>query len=490
MTPSTDPYRTLGLEVGASPGEIKRAYRRLAKAYHPDNAGERALPRFLAIQAAYERLTDAPLGSTGRGPRKAAEPRSSADGPAAPPPGRSWRAEAERARATREASRRRTNRTSGRSPGAEPGPSGGPPGPGPGARPGPPPGARPAGTGGATDRPGRSTSRRAKPKATIGSTSYDGTENEPFEPGWSGATWYGAASGTYWTINPKEYADPRKHGPEYLARARRNRAEEAGGDDAPSQPARPAKAPPAEAEATGPTPDQASPPTDGKPARPARPAPASTRGTQSARPPSARPQPGQPQPGQPQTGRSETGPASPGDVPRPAARPTPAPSPAREPTAGSVAGPPARPSLELSWVKPGRVLGSWRGRILLAALAWFPIGLAIFGIHGQLTGCAQFLAQCTDAVGWSVWIPQLVVFGLLLLSPRLSWIGGSASLGLLIVAVPLAGLLTSISGGRPPSSGAAELLVGAMSLGWLAGVGLALSGRIPLPPWRSRTMRQ
>ena len=28
-------------------------------------------------------------------------------------------------------------------------------------------------------------------------------------------------SGTYWTINPREYADPRKHGPEYLARARR-----------------------------------------------------------------------------------------------------------------------------------------------------------------------------------------------------------------------------------------------------------------------------
>jgi hypothetical protein len=25
-------------------------------------------------------------------------------------------------------------------------------------------------------------------------------------------------SGTYWTVNPKEYADPRKHGPEYTAR--------------------------------------------------------------------------------------------------------------------------------------------------------------------------------------------------------------------------------------------------------------------------------
>jgi len=46
-------------------------------------------------------------------------------------------------------------------------------------------------------------------------------EDEPFEPDWSGGTWYGASSGTYWTLNPKEYADPRKHGPEYQRRARR-----------------------------------------------------------------------------------------------------------------------------------------------------------------------------------------------------------------------------------------------------------------------------
>ncbi len=486
MTPSTDPYRTLGLEAGASLAEVKRAYRRLAKAYHPDNAGERALPRFLAIQAAYERLTDAPPGGTGRSPRKAAEPRPPAGGPAAPPPGRSWRAEAERARATREAYRRRTNRTSSRTPGAEPGTGGG--APGPGTRSGTAAAGGPAGGGGPTDRPGRSAGRRAKPKATIGSTSYDGTENEPFEPGWSGATWYGAASGTYWTINPKEYADPRKHGPEYLARARRNRADEGGGGEAPGPAASPAagpadgpaKAPPGGAPA-GPNPDPTSPPAEGGPAQAAR---AQAPGPEPARPGTARPQPGRP----------AAGPVSPGDVPRAATgtppRAAPAPVPAREPASGSVAGSSARPRLDLDWVNPGRVFRSWRGRILLAALAWFPVGLAIFGIHGQLTGCAQYLAQCTEAVGWSVWIPQLVVFGLLLLSPRLSWIGASASLGLLIVAVPLAGLLTSVSGGRPPSSGTAGLLVAAMSVGWLAGVGLALSGRIPLPAWRSRTMRQ
>jgi hypothetical protein len=488
MTPSTDPYRTLGLEAGASLAEVKRAYRRLAKAYHPDNAGERALPRFLAIQAAYERLTDASPGGIGRSPRKAAESRPPAAGPAAPPPGRSWRAEAERARATREAYRRRTNRTSSRAPGTEPGAGAGATGSGPR----PAAGGGPAGARGPTDRPGRSTGRRAKPKATIGSTSYDGTENEPFEPGWSGATWYGAASGTYWTINPKEYADPRKHGPEYLARAHRNRTDEGGPGEAPGQPSGPGTASPGGAPA-GPNPGPTSQPAEDGSAQAAG---AQASRTESARPGTARPQPG----------RSAAGPVSPGDVPRQAAgkaagtatgtatgtpaRPSTAPAPAREPASGSVAGGPVRPSLDLDWVNPRRVFRSWRGRILLAALAWFPVGLAIFGIHGQLTGCAQYLAQCTEAVGWSVWIPQLVVFGLLLLSPRLSWIGASASLGLLIVAVPLAGLLTSVSGGRPPSSGTAGLLVAAMSAGWLAGVGLALSGRIPLPPWRSRTMRQ
>ena len=63
--------------------------------------------------------------------------------------------------------------------------------------------------------------RRGRNKATFGSTSYDGVDATPFEPDWRGASWYGTTSGTYWTLNPKEYADPRKHGPEYQARARR-----------------------------------------------------------------------------------------------------------------------------------------------------------------------------------------------------------------------------------------------------------------------------
>ena len=109
-----DPYATLGLPSGASLDEVKRAYRALAKRYHPDSAGEAAMTRFLAIQAAYEALTD-PRPSTPKEP----------GGSAAPAP-RPSNADSARARATREAYR--TRRTG--SPGATGAAAGGPGGDG------------------------------------------------------------------------------------------------------------------------------------------------------------------------------------------------------------------------------------------------------------------------------------------------------------------------------------------------------------------------
>src|SRR5512135_228930 len=108
MTFQGDPHRVLGLAPGASLNEIRSAYRRLVKQYHPDAAGERALPRFLAIQAAYEQLVDA----EGR-LRPAAPPRSQPR-PGTPRPGYAWRADPSRARASRDAWRaRRSGWTSG-----------------------------------------------------------------------------------------------------------------------------------------------------------------------------------------------------------------------------------------------------------------------------------------------------------------------------------------------------------------------------------------
>jgi DnaJ-class molecular chaperone len=58
--PEKDPYDILGVPRGAKQDEIKRAYRRLAKAYHPDrNPGKpEAERRFKEVQAAYEVLGD------------------------------------------------------------------------------------------------------------------------------------------------------------------------------------------------------------------------------------------------------------------------------------------------------------------------------------------------------------------------------------------------------------------------------------------------
>src|SRR5262245_11362720 len=55
-----DLYIILGVERGATVGDIKRAYKRLARKYHPDiNPGDRnAAAQFRTIAEAYETLSD------------------------------------------------------------------------------------------------------------------------------------------------------------------------------------------------------------------------------------------------------------------------------------------------------------------------------------------------------------------------------------------------------------------------------------------------
>jgi curved DNA-binding protein CbpA len=52
----TNPYSILRIPETASRDEIKRAYRRLAREYHPDRGGDAAA--FGRVQEAYELLTD------------------------------------------------------------------------------------------------------------------------------------------------------------------------------------------------------------------------------------------------------------------------------------------------------------------------------------------------------------------------------------------------------------------------------------------------
>src|SRR4029453_6372467 len=59
MARSSDYYKTLGVDKKASQEEIKKAYRKLARQYHPDtNSDAGAEERFKAISEAYDVLGD------------------------------------------------------------------------------------------------------------------------------------------------------------------------------------------------------------------------------------------------------------------------------------------------------------------------------------------------------------------------------------------------------------------------------------------------
>src|SRR2546423_8870837 len=60
MPAVTDPYQTLGVDKKASDEEIKKAYRKLARQYHPDrNPGDKsAEERFKEVQQANAILSD------------------------------------------------------------------------------------------------------------------------------------------------------------------------------------------------------------------------------------------------------------------------------------------------------------------------------------------------------------------------------------------------------------------------------------------------
>ena len=69
----TDPYRVLGIDPSASDDEVKRAYRELARKYHPDNyqnnpLADLAEEKMKEINEAYETITRQRAGKRTQGP--------------------------------------------------------------------------------------------------------------------------------------------------------------------------------------------------------------------------------------------------------------------------------------------------------------------------------------------------------------------------------------------------------------------------------------
>jgi len=317
---------------------------------------------------------------------------------------------------------------------------------------------------GAAGTPPRSPGSRKRNKATLGSTSYDGVDG-PFEPDWRGASWYGTTSGTYWTLNPKEYADPRKHGPEYQARARRSTRPAA----AQGGPAGPPPDAADRSDHAAPEPQaSAAPETDPQPA--AGPTHTTSSWWESTTGATG------PGPG-PSAGADQTA-AAPGPAfarPADAARPATAPPP---PDIGRALG-----DLGRALIDP--TFGGGRGRIGRAFIGWLPIAFGVSWLVGEVTGCGRFAATCTGLADPIVLALQVGALLALLALPVVASIAAMGAITLLGAAVAAAFILSAT--GEAADGDSRRVALGAVLLvAWLAGIAIAVARRVRIPASTTR----
>jgi len=252
----------------------------------------------------------------------------------------------------------------------------------------------------------------------MGSTSYD-EARDPTDTSWAGAAWYGPTSGEYWHVNPREYADPRKHGPQYQSRGRRASTTSGEAWDAESDRDERAEAREDEgAEAS----DRAwSPPH---------------------REPGAR--------------ATADGDAS--------------------------DGPTFRESLAALGRRLDREPNDPVRRLGYALVAWAPVGLAVAAIVGGATGCTTYSATCTGAAPMIPWLLQAAILGLLLLLPRLARILATGTAAVVLALAPLTGLLLAIGGSGEPSAAAVLQVLLALVWVCGVGLGVYAAARLRQTP--------
>ena len=313
----------------------------------------------------------------------------------------------------------------------------------------PPPGQGDAGSAGGPEttsgpRPAEPKGRKRK-AATLGSTSYDGVDG-PFEPDWRGASWYGTTSGTYWTLNPKEYADPRKHGPEYQARARRaTRSRFSGAADA--------DAVPGETDTAAGAPDL-EPPLEAT---------------------------GSGEPGAPPTHTTSSWWESTAGATGPEPEPMPRAATGRGAADQRTDAPPP-PDIGRAMADIGRALtdegfGGIRGRVGRAIVGWLPIAFGIGWLAGEMTGCGRFAATCDSTADPFVLLLQAAVLAVLLLVPALASVTVMGSIALLSTAVA-ATLILSATGDATDGDARRSVLGAVLLLAWLAGLAIGVVRRV------------
>ena len=285
-------------------------------------------------------------------------------------------------------------------------------------------------------------------------------------------------------INPKEYADPRKHGPEYQARARRragatpgttpgaaasagsgpDAAPDAGTAAGPDS-AEPRQPPEAGQDEAGRGQHSSMPRDDLPPAWRARTWTAASQpgagraAFEHAAMPEERiagesPLPGDPSgPAQPE-GRSGDRPEQPREPA--AARPFAAKTAARSA--------PARPARA-----PGIV-----ARVTLAVAGWLVPGLALAALAGLPGGIAATLPL--QAAG-------IVVLALV---PRAAWAAAGGGLALVFAAVPIVAVVAALGGPFVPGGPAPEAAIVLAAIAWALGAFLVGAGRVAPYPWPAR----
>jgi hypothetical protein len=121
-------------------------------------------------------------------------------------------------------------------------------------------------------------------------------------------------------------------------------------------------------------------------------------------------------------------------------------------------------------------------RLLLALIAWPPLGLAIGAVIGDVTGCSRFSASCTEPEPAISWVAQAAIVAALFLLPVVARPAAVASIAAGIASIG-AGVILSILGGTNHPDAVTTLLVAILVMAWAVGLIGAISGRFPLPVW-------